>query len=235
MDKLGWFNAIIIFSGLTLGGFFVSNTLVKGKAYDRAVTVKGLSEREVEADIAVWPINITVAGNDLQNIQQEIESQKSDVTQFFKDQGFDEEEFTVGPTNISDAKADLYNPGPYREFRYIAKSDFTIRTTNIDKLQQALSASLSLVSKGILISSKNDWRPIEYSFTGLNAIKPAMIEEATNNAREVAEKFAKDSNSQVGKIMRANQGLFTISDRDQNTPEIKTVRVVSTIEYQLRD
>ncbi len=235
MDKLGWFNAIIIFSGLTLGGFFVSNTLVKGKAYDRAVTVKGLSEREVEADIAVWPINITVAGNDLQNIQQEIESQKSDVTQFFKDQGFSDGEFTVGPTNISDAKADLYNPGPYREFRYIAKSDFTIRTTNIDKLQQALSASLSLVSKGILISSKNDWRPIEYSFTGLNAIKPAMIEEATNNAREVAEKFAKDSNSQVGKIMRANQGLFTISDRDQNTPEIKTVRVVSTIEYQLRD
>ncbi len=235
MDKLGWFNAIIIFSGLTLGGYFVSNTLVKGKAYDRAVTVKGLSEREVEADIAVWPINITVAGNDLQNIQQEIESQKSEVTHFFKDQGFSDGEFTVGPTNISDAKADLYNPGPYREFRYIAKSDFTIRTTHIDKLQQALSASLSLVSKGILISSKNDWRPIEYSFTGLNAIKPAMIEEATNNAREVAEKFAKDSNSQVGKIMRANQGLFTISDRDQNTPEIKTVRVVSTIEYQLRD
>ena len=235
MDKLGWFNAIIIFSGLTLGGYFISNTLVKGKAYDRSVTVKGLSEREVEADIAVWPINITVAGNDLQNIQQDIESQKREVTKFFKDQGFSDEEFTVGPTNISDAKADLYNPGPYREFRYIAKSDFTIRTTNINQLQTALSASLSLVSKGILISSKNDWRPIEYSFTGLNAIKPAMIEEATNNAREVAEKFAKDSNSQVGKIMRANQGLFTITDRDQNTPEIKTVRVVSTIEYQLKD
>ncbi|MBV6642046.1 MAG: SIMPL domain-containing protein [Cyclobacteriaceae bacterium] len=235
MDKLGWFNAIIIFSGLTLGGYFISNTLVKGKAYDRSVTVKGLSEREVAADISVWPINITVAGNDLQNIQQEIESQKREVTKFFKDQGFNDEEFTIGPTNISDAKADLYNPGPYREFRYIVKSDFTIRTTNIDKLQKALSASLTLVSKGILISSKNDWRPIEYSFTGLNAIKPAMIEEATNNAREVAEKFAKDSNSQVGKIMRANQGLFTISDRDQNTPEIKTVRVVSTIEYQLKD
>tara|TARA_Y100001972_G_scaffold124695_1_gene174421 strand:- start:2179 stop:2886 length:708 start_codon:yes stop_codon:yes gene_type:complete len=235
MDKLGWFNAIIIFSGLTLGGYFISNTLVKGKAYDRSVTVKGLSEREVEADIAVWPINITVAGNDLQNIQQDIESQKREVTKFFKDQGFSDEEFTVGPTNISDAKADLYNPGPYREFRYIAKSDFTIRTTNINQLQTALSASLSLVSNGILISSKNDWMPIEYSFTGLNAIKPAMIEEATNNAREVAEKFAKDSNSQVGKIMRANQGLFTITDRDQNTPEIKTVRVVSTIEYQLKD
>ena len=235
MDKLGWFNAIIIFSGLTLGGYFISNTLVKGKAYDRSVTVKGLSEREVEADIAVWPINITVAGNDLQNIQQDIESQKREVTKFFKDQGFSDEEFTVGPTNISDAKADLYNPGPYREFRYIAKSDFTIRTTNINQLQTALSASLSLVSNGILISSKNDWMPIEYSFTGLNAIKPAMIEEATNNAREVAEKFAKDSNSQVGKIMRANQGLFTITDRDQNTPEIKTVRVVSTIEFQLKD
>ncbi len=235
MDKFGWFNAIVIFSGLSLAGFFISNTMVKGKAYDRTVTVKGLSEREVNADIAVWPIDITVTGNDLQAIKNDLETQKTEVSKFFRDQGFTEEEFTIGTTNIQDAKADIYNPNQYREFRYIAKSDFTLRTPDVGKLQKALSASLSLVSKGILINSKNNWRPIEYSFNGLNEIKPVMIEEATKNAREVAEKFAQDSNSKVGKIMRANQGLFTISDRDQNTPHIKTVRVVSTIEYQLED
>lgn len=235
MDRFGWFNAIVIFSGLALGGFFISNSLVKAKAYDRTVAVKGLSEREVTADIAVWPIDITVTGNNLQTIKREIESQKSEVANFFTEQGFTSDEFSIGITSIQDAKADIYSSTQYREFRYIAKSDFTIRTPDISKLQKALSASLELVSKGILISSKNDWRPIEYSFTGLNDIKPMMIEEATNNAREVAEKFAQDSNSQVGKIMRANQGLFSISDRDQNTPQIKIVRVVSTIVYQLQD
>ena len=102
-------------------------------------------------------------------------------------------------------------------------------------LQDALSESLQLISEGILISSKNTWRPIEYIFTGLNDIKPSMVEEATVNARVVAEKFAMDSGSRVGKIKSARQGIFSINDRDQNTPEIKTIRVVSTIEYFLED
>jgi hypothetical protein len=98
-----------------------------------------------------------------------------------------------------------------------------------------LSGSLELISRGILLGSKNTWRPIEYIFTGLNNLKPSMIEEATRNAREVAEKFARDSNSEVGEIRVARQGLFTINDRDENTPQIKIVRVVSTIEFQLED
>lgn len=91
------------------------------------------------------------------------------------------------------------------------------------------------MSKGILLESKNTWRPIEYIFTGLNDLKPSMIEEATKNAREVAEKFARDSDASVGKIRTARQGLFTINDRDENTPQIKTVRVVTTIDFQLED
>jgi len=110
-----------------------------------------------------------------------------------------------------------------------------VRTTDIPKLQKALTASPELLSKGILLGSKNSWRPIEYLFTGLNDIKPAMIEEATNNAREVAERFAQDSRSEVGAILVARQGLFTIEDRDQSTPQVKTVRVVSTIDFQLVD
>jgi hypothetical protein len=120
-------------------------------------------------------------------------------------------------------------------FRYLAKSEFTVRTNDIDKLQNARSESLELMSLGILLGSKNTWRPVEYIFTGLNELKPSMIEEATKNAREVAEKFALDSDSQVGEIRMARQGLFTINDRDENTPQIKIVRVVSTIDFQLED
>jgi hypothetical protein len=110
-----------------------------------------------------------------------------------------------------------------------------VRTTDIEKLQKALTASPVLLSKGILLGSKNSWRPIEYLFTGLTALKPVMIEEATRNAREVAERFAQDSKAEVGDILIARQGLFTIEDRDQSTPQIKTVRVVSTIDFQLVD
>jgi hypothetical protein len=142
----------------------------------------------------------------------------------------------MGMVNINDARANLYNQNArYSEFRYMAKSEITVRTSDIEKLQKAQTESLELMSKGILISSKNTWRPIEFTFNGLNDLKPSMIEEATNNAREVAEKFARDSDSKVGDIRIARQGLFTIRDRDQNTPEIKLVRVVSTIDFQLKN
>ena len=155
---------------------------------------------------------------------------------FFLKEGFSEKELNSGTTNINDSKAALYGGNEQnREFRYIASSDFTVRTGDIEKLQKALTNSLELISKGILISSKNTWQPIQYSFSGLNKLKPEMIEEATKNAREVAEKFALDSNSKVSKIKSAQQGLFSITDLDQNTSDIKIVRVVSTIEYQLED
>ena len=155
---------------------------------------------------------------------------------FFLSQGFDKNELTKGTTNINDAKANLYNSGAqYSQFRYLAKSEFTVRTNDIAKLQKAFSESLELISKGILLGSKDTWNPVEYIFTGLNELKPSMIEEATKNAREVAEKFARDSNARVGHIRVARQGLFSINNRDQNTPEIKTIRVVSTIDFQLED
>ena len=155
---------------------------------------------------------------------------------FFISQGFTDEELTKGNTNISDAYANIYNNNVQNSaFRYLAKSEFTVRTNDINKLQKALAESLSLMSEGIILESKNTWRPVEYIFTGLNEIKPPMIEEATKNARAVAEKFARDSDSQVGEIRMARQGLFTINDRDQNTPQIKIVRVVSTIEFQLKN
>lgn len=236
MNNMGWLKIAIICLAIVIAGFFVGNMHKTGKKYDRYVTVKGLSEREVKADLAVWPINITLTGNNLGVLKESIETQSNEVYDFFISQGFDQNDLTRGSTNISDARANLYNSGQRNvEFRYLAKSEFTVRTNDIERLQKALSASLELISKGILIGSKNTWRPIEYIFTGLNELKPSMIEEATKNAREVAEKFARDSNAEVGNIRIARQGLFSINDRDDNTPEIKIVRVVSTIDFQLED
>jgi len=236
MKNLDWIKTLIIFSGIVIAGFLIGNMHKTGKKYDRFVQVKGLSEREVFADLAVWPMNIMLTGNDLQLLKKNIETQNEEVYNFFLNQGFDKKELTKGIATIHDARADLYNSNyQNRAYRYFAKSEFTVRTNNIKKLQKALIASLELISKDILLGSKNSWRPIEYIFTGLNELKPSMIEEATKNAREVAEKFARDSESQVGEIRMARQGLFTINDRDQNTPEIKIVRVVSTIDFQLKD
>lgn len=236
MERSGTAGALLIAVGLIVGGFFIGNTLLKAKKFERSVQVKGLAEREVPADLAVWPLQISLAGNDLAVLKEELESQKQAVHDFFLDQGFEPGELQAGATNIQDLKADPYrNPSQYLEYRYIAKSDYTIRTANIARLQTIFSESLELIAQGILIASKDTWRPIEYSFTGLNDIKPAMVEEATKNAREVAEKFAQDSGSKVGKIKSARQGVFSITDLDASTPEIKQVRVVSTIDYFLED
>jgi hypothetical protein len=236
MMKTGWLKILLLGISIVIAGFFVGNMHKIGKKYDRFVEVKGLSEREVNADLAVWPINITLTGNDLKSLQSDIEIQNDEVYNFFIGQGFDKNELTKGITNISDVRADMYNSDlRNNQFRYVAKSEFTVRTSDINKLQKALAKSLELMSKGILLGSKNTWRPIEYIFTGLNELKPSMIAEATKNAREVAEKFAHDSDSRVGAIRMARQGLFTISDRDENTPQIKMVRVVSTIDFQLED
>jgi hypothetical protein len=236
MKEMNWLKTAFLGISIVIAGYFVGNMHKTGKKFDRYVQVKGLSEREVSADLAVWPMNITLTGNDLRPLKSELEEQISEVYRFFLEQGFSEDELTKGITNINDTKADIYNTGSqFKEYRYIANSEFTVRTKDVEKLQQALSESLDLVSKGILLASKNSWQPIEYMFTGLNELKPSMIEEATKNAREVAEKFARDSDSQVGEIRIARQGLFTINDRDQNTPQIKIVRVVSTIDFQLKE
>ena len=234
MKNFNWLKVVVLALSIVIAGYFVGNMHKTGKQYDRYVQVKGLSEREVNADLAVWPINIVLTGNDLNTLKGQLEKQNEDVYQFFVKQGFKSEEITRGMVNITDANANQYNNAQNNRFRYVAQSDFTVRTREIEKLQKALEASLELMSKGIVLGSKNQWRPIEYVFTGLNELKPPMIEEATKNAREVAEKFARDSNSEVGEIRIARQGLFSINDRDQNTPQIKIVRVVSTFDFQLK-
>lgn len=227
--------SLILALGLVLAGYFISQTLVAGKKLDRTVVVKGLAEKEVQADLAVWPMQITLSSNELNELQGQLEQQTSKVIEFFKKNGFNEQELSVGSPNIQDTQAQMYGGQYSSPYRYIAQTDISVRTSDLDKLHKANQKIPSLIGQGIVLGSKNQWQPITYSFTKLNDIKPGMIEEATRNAREAAEKFARDSGSKVGKIKSANQGLFSISNLDENTGEIKNVRIVSTIEFYLED
>jgi len=231
----------IIYASLIIGiclvtaGFFISQTLLKAKQLERYVTVKGLSEREVKADIAIWPVQISVVSNDLQQLENDLTKQTETLKAFFAGQGFTEEEITVSSPSIQDTRAEYYGGNTGQQYRYIAKTDFTIRTADIEKLHKTLAQVTTIISKGIILGSKNYWQQVEYLYTKLNEIKPDMIQEATKNAREAAEKFARDSDSKVGKIKSANQGLFSIQNRDINTGHIKKVRVVNTVVFYLED
>jgi hypothetical protein len=228
--------AFLVSVGLILAGYFIGNALVKAKKFDRSVVVKGLAEKEVLADLAIWPMKFTEAGNDLGEIEKNIKLKSGIVVDFLKEMGFEEKEISKGVPAIMDAWANPYGQSDQSaSYRYSGSFDITVRTSDIDKLKKAMEEITGLIGKGIVISQSNYWQQVEYLYTALNDIKPAMIQEATKNAREAAEKFAVDSDSKVGKIKMASQGLFTISDRDMNSPDIKTVRVVTTIEFYLDD
>jgi hypothetical protein len=153
---------------------------------------------------------------------------------FLTDGGISEKEITVSVPSVSDKLANEYGDNN-RAFRYIAKNVITVCTDNVDAVLKLMSRQSELLKKGI-VTSENSWEnPVEFKYEGLNDIKPQMIEEATKNAREAAEKFAKDSDSSLGKIKNANQGTFTIENRDSNTPYIKRIRVVTSVTYYLKN
>jgi uncharacterized protein len=228
--------ALILSIGIILAGYMVGNMHLRGLKYQRYVSVKGLAESEVDANLAIWPFRMTVAGNDLNLLQKKLENDTRIIMNFLTESGFDPAEFSAGVAEIQDLQTLSYgSPNQSNTMRYIARKDFTIRTSDINKLHHSLGNISTLIGEGIVLESKNQWQGVEYLFTRLNEIKPAMIEEATRNAREAAQKFAQDAGSKVGKIKSANQGLFTISDRDVNTGYIKKVRVVNTIDFYLED
>ena len=226
---------LFIFLGLGVLGYLVSETALRIKGMDRVVTVKGLSEREVPADIAIWPIRFDEAGNDLGQLYADVEHNTGIIVAFLKTQGFDEGEITLSPPAVVDRQAQNYGNTNNIRFRYTASAVVTVYSRRVDTVRDAMKQVSGLGKRGIALSGQNYQNRTQFLFTGLNALKPGMIEEATTNAREVAGKFAKDSDSTLGKIKTARQGQFSISDRDSSTPYIKKVRVVSTVEYYLSD
>ena len=225
---------VFICAGLALLGWFIAGGVVKFRALDRTVAAKGLSEREVKADIAIWPIRFDLADNDLVALTADMETKSAMVLEFLGTNGFADDEITVGTPAVVDRRAQRYG-GPQDGFRYQGSATITVYSDNIEGVRAAMTRLVELGKKGIAVAGGDyDTRP-QFLFTGLNDIKHDMIAEATQNARQVAEKFARDSDSDLGKIKKARQGQFSINDRDSNTPHIKRVRVVATLEYYLTD
>lgn len=221
--------------GLSILGYFVKGAANDFKRYERSVVVKGLSERELPADIVIWPIVFTEAGNDLGALYESIDEGKKKIREFLVARGVDSSEISYSLPSITDKSAQQYSSTERAEFRYVATQTVTVYSSHVSEVREAMTGLSELGKRGLALRSGEYEGRIQYLFTGLNEIKPEMIEEATAKAREVAVKFAEDSDSVLGKIKRASQGQFTINPRDTNNPHIKKIRVVSTIEYYLSD
>ena len=228
----------------SLGVAFVLGMMILGgslilmisnmKSYDRCVTVKGLCEKEVMADKVIWPIIYKQGGNELGTLYNTVQEMNRTIIEFLKEAGVTDDEITVNAPSILDTRTNLY--GERNTYHYIITAGITVCSNQVDRIVKLQTEQAKLYEKGIPVGMGENWsHPTTYSFTGLNDIKPAMIEEATINARQAAEKFAKDSHSKLGKIKTVTQGQFSVSDRDSNTPYIKNVRVVTNVVYYLKD
>lgn len=228
--------SVFIALGLAVGGFFPGYYYYQARINNNSVTVKGLSEMNVRADLAIWKLKFVITGNELVPAQQQITAQAAEINAFLHKQGFTDAEISLGRTETNDLMANPYRIGETTTSRFILSQTITVKSANVDRVEKSLPQTDSLITKGIIFDSSYD-SPVSYIFTGLNKIKPQMLEEATRNARNAALEFAKSSGSRVGKIRYANQGVFSILPRDGNGIESqqieKTVRVVSTVEYRL--
>jgi len=205
----------------------------------------------VKSDLAIWPLNYKEAGDDLSAVYAKTEADKNAVMQFLAQQGFQSAEIETGMVGVVDTQANEYGGGNRAPHRYIVAQEITVRTSRVDQVAAAAQKTMQLVQKGIALNSgANGGQSLTYIFTGLNSIKPDMITEATRNARAAADRFAADSGSKVGSIRQANQGVFSIlpADHASATAEpgqegggysgadaslMKTIRVVTTVEYYL--
>lgn len=224
--------------GLTAAGFFPGYYYYQAKINNNTVSVKGLAELNVTADLAIWKLKFVTTGNDLNTAQQQISSQSKEVITFLQQQGFTPIEINVERIETNDLMATPYRGNDATSSRFILSQTITVKSNNVDLVAKSLPKTDSLVAKGIIFDTSYS-EPVSYIFTKLNDVKPQMLEQATINARKAATEFAKSSNSKVGKIHRANQGVFSILPREQTANSFesqqieKTIRVVSTVEYWL--
>lgn len=222
--------ASIVAVGLSVGGYFVGHGLWDFRGSARSVEVRGLAEREVKADVAVWTIRHGANAASLAEAQKQVTLNADILKRFFAENGIKEDEIAIGEGSVWE---DRRNDGT---IYYNVDRSFIIRTTDIERVSQTSQKVYDLASEGVLIRSATP----RYTFTKLNDIKPDMIGEATKNARDAAARFAADSGSEVGAIMNANQGLFSISARDGGSNDEgqyidKTVRVVTTVNFMIKD
>ena len=221
-------SAIIAF-GLIALGISLKSGIVKFKSMERTVAVKGLAEKQVNADKVVWRVSFARVGNDLVSLYSSLDVNAKYIKEYIKDKGIDDSEIFESSPNVSNLEDQYRYSNNRPEYKYQISQSLTISTNKVDAVKQlAKTATADMLKRGIIIS---DWA--SYEFTGLNELKPEMIAEATANARQAAQKFAEDSKSKLGKIKTANQGQFSVDDLDETTEFVKKVRVVTTIVYYL--
>lgn len=226
--------AALLAIGLIILGTQIQKGINNFVEKDRIVTVKGLAEMEVPANKVTWPLMYKEVDNDLTALYNRINATNTAIVEFLKKKGITEEEISINAPEIIDMQAERY-VGENKTYRYNVTIVITVTSAKVDLVRSLISEQSELLKQGIAITGGDYRYQIQYDYTSLNEIKPKMIEEATKNAREAALKFAKDSDSELGKIRRASQGQFSIDNRDANTPYIKRIRVVTTIDYLLED
>lgn len=233
-NKAKMLSGLFIGLGLVVAGYFMGSAIKNFKEADRVVSVRGLSEREVAANKVIWPLVYTQTGNDLMSIYNYLETKNKTVKEYLIAGGVTANEITISAPNIVDLEAERYNDNK-KSFRYLVTQVITVNSTSVDKVIALRADQTALLRQNIAISTDIYQYPTQFIFTGLNDIKPEMIEEATQNARASAEKFAEDSGSELGKIKTATQGQMSIESRDTYTPQIKNVRVTTNVEYTLKN
>ena len=238
-----WLVRVIVLAlGIALGGWAAGNGFARSRLGDRFVTVKGISEREVNADLAIWPLRLVAADNDLARAQSRLQSNVAEIFSFLSRHEIDTSQVTLQDFGVVDALANEYRQPGMTGNRYIIRQVVVVRSDAPARVHAASQRVGELVNAGVVLSSGVEYQGggPTFIFRGLNDLKPAMIAEATARARESAEQFASDSRSRLAGIRRANQGVFEILPRDQaqgiseGSQVAKIVRVVSTIEYILR-
>ena len=231
-NRKAWLiGSAILATGLFGGGYLMGDGLVRMKGADRAVTVRGLSEREVTADLATWTIAYSASATDMASAQAKADADTKAIGAFFKSLGFDADAVQPTGANVSS----YTNEGVTT---YTVKQRMSLRTTDIKKADAAVKRQFDLVKSGVELEEGSG---MAYTYTKLNAIKPEMIAEATVDARKSAEQFAKDSGTGVGSIKSATQGYFEVTARDGDSAggwgvsdsPFKKVRVVTTVQYYL--
>jgi uncharacterized protein len=237
---------LLVGAGAATGGYFVGQGFYQGRRAERYVTVKGLVERNVKADLAVWRLSFSATGADIASVSAASEHERALVRAFISKAGFTDKEVGTLPTRVTDRFANPYAPSnitPNR--RYVITGGFEIRTPRVDLVRKASQKTGDLIREGVVLGEsefQGNANPA-YLFTRLNEIRPAMLAQATKSARAVAEQFAADSHSRLGPIRRASQGVFQLMSRDAETTNTmeergsieKKVRLVSTVEYYLID
>jgi hypothetical protein len=238
----GLLAALVLAAGLSLGGWLVGRGVARVRGQERTVSVKGVSEREARADLAIWPLRLSAAAEDLATANATLAENVATVRAFLAANGLSGAgtEVSVQEFTVSDARTQ--QGGFQGGSRYVIRQTLVVRTTRPDRVLAASQRVADLVQQGVVLTSGQEFGGggPTFVFTQLNALKPPMIAEATARAREAAEQFARDSRSTLGGIHRATQGYFEILPRDQaqgiteESQPVKRVRVVTTVEYQLR-